>query len=478
MKKNVFANRRFKHGSLATIITIGFIVAIFIINFIATLLLERFPLNIDLTKEKRFALTQESVNYIKKLDQDVNMIVCADEATLKGLGDLYVQGYEIIKNYAKYNGKIDIKFVNLKKDPSFAKKYPKVTVNEGDIIIESKLRYKKVPINDLFESNQTEYGQVTYSSVAEQKLTSSLMYVTDKSPAVVTLIGGQDNVDVKGYTELLETNNYTIQSVNLLSQDIDAKSDLVILPTPKGDFTADQIKKLETYLDNNGKFGKSIVFVSAYNKEVGPLLKSFLADWGLEIGEGVITDSNTRNLVNNEFGLVNQLADESIKKQLNSADLPIITPFASPIKQLFTEKDNRKTAVITKSAATGKLASTDENKKLDATGEFNTMVRATREKYVGSTMKYSTIIALSSPEFLNTNFLQYAGCNNGDLVMTITNNLTEKEDAVKILPIQFANETITVSKAQVSIINLILTIIIPLVALVIGTVIWFRRRHL
>lgn len=478
MNKNIFANRRFKHGSLATIITVGFIIAIVIINVIATLLLERFPLDIDLTADKRFALTEDSIEYIKKIDQNVNIIVCADEDEMKNAGEMYAQAYEIIKNYAKYNNKINVRFVDLAKEPNFAKKYSNLSIEELDIIIESPIRYKKMTVSDLIDVQQSEYGDVIYSSVAEQKMTSSIMYVTDKDPAVATVIGGQNNVDVSGYTKLLESNNYTIQSVNLLSQDIDSKSDLVILPMPTGDLTVEQVKKLQNYLDNDGQFGKSLVFVSSYNKEVGPILKAFLADWGIEIGEGVLTDTNMNNLINNQYGLLNQLADDDVKKELRAASLPIITPYASPIHTLFDEKDNRKTSVITKSNSTGAVISTETNQQVGEVGEYNTVVKATREKYIGATLKYSTIIAISSPQFLRTEYLTYAGCNNGDLIMTVTNKLTSKEDAVKILPVQFADKTITVTAAQVSTFNIVFTIVIPLATLVIGVVIWFRRRHL
>ena len=53
MKKNLLNRRRFKYGSLATIITVGFIVAVVLLNVVCTLLLERYPLSIDLTSDNR-----------------------------------------------------------------------------------------------------------------------------------------------------------------------------------------------------------------------------------------------------------------------------------------------------------------------------------------------------------------------------------------------------------------------------------------
>ena len=56
-----FHSRRFKFGSLATVITAVFVAAIILINVVAGLLLDRFPISIDLTADNRFELTQDSI---------------------------------------------------------------------------------------------------------------------------------------------------------------------------------------------------------------------------------------------------------------------------------------------------------------------------------------------------------------------------------------------------------------------------------
>ena len=97
--KNIFKMRRFKHGSLATIITVAFIVAVILINVIASLLLERFPLTIDLTSDQRFNLTQDSVDFVSTITDDVTLTVLAEESEFESSGIYYKQIYEILKSY-------------------------------------------------------------------------------------------------------------------------------------------------------------------------------------------------------------------------------------------------------------------------------------------------------------------------------------------------------------------------------------------
>ena len=95
-----FHSRRFKFGSLATVITAVFVAAVILINVVVGLLLDRFPVSIDLTSDNRFELTQDSINFLSGLDQDVKITVLAEESEFESAGTYWKQVYEIIKDYA------------------------------------------------------------------------------------------------------------------------------------------------------------------------------------------------------------------------------------------------------------------------------------------------------------------------------------------------------------------------------------------
>lgn len=263
MKNNIFKSRRFKHGSLATIITIGFIVVLVLINVVFGMLSERFPMQIDLTADKRFELTDDSVNFVKGLEDDVNITVCASEATFENAGSIYKQAYEIIKNYEKHSSKVHLDFVDLQREPLFAQKYPGENIVLGDIIVETSKRMRIVKSSSFFSQTQSAYGTTVYSSEAEQVMTSAIMYVTDEHPTKAVFLTGLNNADVSGLRSILESNNYQIVEQNLQTEEIDSEAEIIVLPQPSVDITADMAKKLEAYLDNNAEFGKSLIFVAS-----------------------------------------------------------------------------------------------------------------------------------------------------------------------------------------------------------------------
>lgn len=481
--KNIFNNRRFKHGSLATVIAIGFLVLVIVINVAATLLLERYPLTIDLTSDNRFQLTDESIAYIEDLDKDIKITVCADENEFKNASELYKQAYEIIKSYEKYNKKIKLEFVDLQKNPTFGQKYPNETLQIADIIVESDLRVRKVSQTELFEAQQTSYGGVAYSSKAEQVMTGAIMYATTEKQTKVVALGGMGNGDISQLTSVIKQNNFEVTEANLLTEEIDQAADMVILPSPETDLSAAEVKKLEAYLDNDGKFGKSLLFISDYQRVVGPVLKNFLAEWGIEVEPAVIMETNAANVVyNSPYVMISKIVDSDIANSLKTTSLPFVAANASPVKVLFEERDNRKTGII------AMTSDTTVSVPLDAEGEVdinaleksakNVLVKGTREKYVGSELVTSSVVAFGSNEMMTPDFLLNAAFNNANVIVSTTNILTDKQDDVKILPVQFADQVITITQAQVTTYRVIFVIIIPILIVAASFIIWFRRRHL
>mgnify|MGYP001037077114 CR=1 FL=1 len=62
-KKKSFNKKKLKYGSVATIITVIFIAVIVFINLIAGILTERKGLKLDLTPEKYYDISQQTIDY-------------------------------------------------------------------------------------------------------------------------------------------------------------------------------------------------------------------------------------------------------------------------------------------------------------------------------------------------------------------------------------------------------------------------------
>ena len=75
-----------KHGSYAIVITAIVIAVAVAVNVLLAIVSKRVNLEIDLSTSKDSTLSQENIEFLKGIDKDIKITVCADK-------DDYVNGY-------------------------------------------------------------------------------------------------------------------------------------------------------------------------------------------------------------------------------------------------------------------------------------------------------------------------------------------------------------------------------------------------
>lgn len=157
--KNTIALKR---SIYAVILSVIFIVAVVLITWLSTVLVERYPLELDLTTNKQHSISSENFDYIKKVKAKINMyVIMSEEAYLCNTGtrydmayvaadnefvsytkdnaNYYIQTVELLKKYESYNDNIKVKFLDIYNDSSasvVANNFNEFNVSEGDICVE------------------------------------------------------------------------------------------------------------------------------------------------------------------------------------------------------------------------------------------------------------------------------------------------------------------------------------------------------
>lgn len=108
---------------MATVLTCGFLAVLVLLNVVTTVLFERYPINIDLTKDKIYSMTDETEEYVKNVDRDVLVSIFADEETYLNYSAYNKQAIELLKNYCKMNHHISYRFVDIDSNPDIIKSY-------------------------------------------------------------------------------------------------------------------------------------------------------------------------------------------------------------------------------------------------------------------------------------------------------------------------------------------------------------------
>ncbi|SDN69169.1 GldG family protein [Acetanaerobacterium elongatum] len=484
--KNLFTNRRFKYGTFATLIAVGFVAAVVIINIISSLLVDRFPLSVDLTKNKIFEVSDQTKEFLNTLNTDVEIMVLAEKKDFLNASEYHAQAITVLDTYGKLSNRVKISYVNLVNDPTLASKYPDLQLTTGDILIRTDKRTRKIAASDLFntEINQYTYQQSITSSKAEQTLTSALAAVTSNESVLVTLISGHDEEESSGLSGILSSNSYDTATVKLVSEDIKKESKFVVINNPKRDFTADELKKLDVFLSNDGKLGKTLLYFAGSEQPALPNLEGFLKEWGIEVGTGIVYESDNNMLFsNNYFATSAEYSTTDYAGNLASRNLLVGMPNGRPLKQVYETKGSITTTKLLSYSKGSRLRPADapENYQLDpnkdAQGPFAAVIRAQKQAYINNEPQNSNVIVFSTSVAIDEQLTSQSVVGNGEYIAGMLNDISEKKNAISIVPKEIGTSQLQINGAQMVIIGLVFVILLPLAILVCGIVIWIKRRN-
>ena len=491
-KMNIFANRRFKYGTMATVLTILFIVGVVIVNIIFSLVLERFPTSVDLTDEKIYQLTEESVEFAKGIDEKVEIIVCKDESELSqstySSQPYGKQAVEIINSYAKYNSNVSVEYVDLVKNPEITQEYSEYAIADYSVIVKSGKRVKVVSVNDFIETQvNSQTQQQTLWSAAEKIMTSALMYVTDDKVTKVSVLTGHSESSVDGFSAMLEDNNYEIAQQNITTEEISEDTNMVVLYAPTTDYSEEELAKLDAFLDNQGKFGKNLIYIASINQPDLPNLEAFLAEWGISVGDSYIMETDASNIYD-DLGIrfradFNTETDVDYTADLRQADLPFMAYGNRPLSLEFETNGNRTAQfLITSPDSTVAVPLDSEQLKTFDPDKaekqsYGIAALGERTKYDGTTPLISSVLVFGSADMFNTALTTNSTYNNNEYTINVVNKLNGKEESLNITSVSFDAEQLEVTQAQYNLTVIIFVILIPLATIIAAIVVWIRRRN-
>lgn len=479
---NIFKNKKFKHGSLATIITIGFIVLVVLANIVINLLVDRFSLDIDVTKDKKYQITQTSIDYLKNLNKPIKIYALASQQNYEA-SEVGFNIKATLDNYIKYSKNITIEYIDIIKNPEFISKYSKENPSTFDLIVESGGKYKVLKGKDLFDQKtiDAQFGIYQTQSLAEQKITSAIMFVTDDNPIKIAILNGNDSGKITYLTELLSKNNYVVEEQSLLTEKIPEDYNMLIIATPKSDYNEQQLKLLDNFLSLEGK---SVFYFADVSQPELPNLEAFLNDWGISIGSGTVVETNQKNVFyNSPLVLSEKIIASDVLKNMNSQDSKVLVANSREMEQAFETQNGITTTTVVESYNTTVLRPKDAGEDWNPDNTKKQPYPSIILSQKGETKK-SSVIAFSSLEIVNffdifngVQILNTPSVSNGDLIITLSNLLNQKEN-VKILPKDITNIPIDINASQVNTLTMVFMIFLPLAVIIIGSIIWYYRRRL
>lgn len=484
--KALLKSRKAKHGSIAIALVAIVIALVVVLNVVFSLLTSRFPdMSIDLTSSSSFALQNDTIDYVSHLEKDVTVNILTTKKTFEDQGNYYVQAVKLLeKMSSKSNSKIKIKYIDLNSTPTFTSKYENVDWSSKDniMLVESGDNYKVLTIPDIFEYDESTYSYYgTYSvtgSKVEQGVVTSILNVTTDDKTVVDMIKGNNEEDYSGIKTAFENNAYKVNEVTLATGDIDDDANIVVLFSPAVDLDQTAIDKLSNWLDNDGKYGKSLIYTPPVQKVDTPNLDKFLKDWGMELSDGVVFESSQNRLISSTsaYAFTIDYTDYYVDG-LKNKNIPLVT---SSSRAITISDENLAHSLLNtaKTAGIYPFDAGDDWDYKDAIADKELSVAAEGTK-TSTDKKTSNVIVFGSDLMFSSDILSYNSFNNSAYFINLVNTISDKED------VGITIESKSMESKELGITDLtlqglmmwIFVILIPIATLVTGLVIWLRRRN-
>ncbi len=448
-----FSKRSSQQGTNTTILAVGVVAILVIVNFVGFRHHKRF----DLTTEKLFTLSDQTKQIVGGLQKDVT-IVHFDKSPNTALDDQMAE-YTNLSRHLKFQN------VDPQQKPEIAEQYG--ATRTGDVILASG------PRKEHLESG---------AASSEEDITSAIMKVTQDKLKTVCFVTGHgeellsDNGE-KGYSHLdagLKKENYLTKTINLVSENgVASDCNVVVIAGPTQAFFAQETEMLNKYLTGTGKV---LILV---DPQTDPKLGEVFQAWDTKVGDNVVIDASGMGRLlgaGPAIPLVTTFGESPITRNFNG--LMTFFPLARTVS--IADKSKAEPQIIELLKTSPRSFTVPNLKqgrnevtydpKTSTLGPLSLGVVASRKSAGGE----SRVVVIGNSTFAAN---PYVGLEkNGDLFYNTINWLAQDENLISIRPKMQTNRRVTLTEGQASALRWLDLFFLPGIVIFSGVYIWWKRR--
>lgn len=463
-----------KYGGYASVMT-GLVV---IIAIVANMVVGQFNMKFDLTKNKLYTLSEDTVSLLEGLDQEITIYsIYPEESQISVVT-------EILDKYASYSVFIKSENVDPYKNPQFAAKYAGSgeVVTVGSVVVETAEGYKIIPQEQLADvyTNQ-ETGETYMQGIKlESVLTGAIRNITSGETLTVYTLAGHGEYELyDDFIKELEYGGYSHEELNLITGGVIPEDcEILVINAPAEDITSDELKAINEYLDNGG----SLLVTLGITASDMSNFNSLLSNYGVASSQRLVIEGSADHVYQtNPYYLIPSLSSQSIiSSKLVESSTNSFMPFALNIELLDTKRTtvNIEPFMSTSEYAYSKnFVELESSEKTDAdpTGPFVLGASITDIDASGEEDGVK-IVLFSATTILESEMNSVVNGGNYGLVMNSVDWLSDNETALRSKSLG-ADDYLQITQSKAIVVMILSVIVIPLIILVIGLVVTLRRKN-
>ena len=454
MKSEWMKTRHTKYSAYVTVYILVVLAVLVGVNYLAS----QYNKSADLTSNKRYTLSDQTVKVVKNLKDQVD-IYYFDEPRQ------FAPAKDLLDRYDALSSKLKVHYIDALKNKRMAMEYGVRAA--GTIILQHGERRGEA------------------RSLSEEEITSGLIRVlkTGDHLACFATGAGEHTLaeDYSNAKDALEKNNYRTQAINLLEKpEIPSECTLVVVAGPRYDYPQPAVDALKNYVEKGGRG----LFMLDPPLEMGKTnisanegLDKVLASWGVTLNKDLILDLSGQGGLYGlgpDVALTDQYGSHAIVKEMKGTGVafPIVRSLAaasSASASAETIVSSSESSVAT-TQLSGQGIKIDPNKAekksypVAAAGSFRT----------GAPGKEGRFVVVGCAGWAANSAIRFVG--NRDLFLNVMSWLSNDEDLISIRPKDPVDKRLEITRAQLTLLRLVSQFLIPLGVILAGILVWLKRR--
>ena len=276
-----FHNKGFRSGAYAMITSVLVIVAVVIVNLLATAI----DVRKDLTVGGQKSLTKETKELLSGLEDDLTFYFLTKEG--QGLSWLDPSFEMYMDLYQRESKKIKFQTVDLLLEPKFAEQYTDEKTNRSKYISSEDM----VLTRTTMDMTTFQYVSEVYGLDIEGQINAAIRSVTSgQQTNLYAVVGhGELQLGAEGQNLLrkanIEYNTFEAMTMVKIPEDCD----VLYISVPENDYTDAELALLEAYADAGGDF-----LINAVYRDGMDNFNKLLEKFGVKIGNGVVVEGDSK----------------------------------------------------------------------------------------------------------------------------------------------------------------------------------------
>lgn len=450
--------RQTRYGTNTLVAILALLGILVLLNFIA----KKENVRWDLTKSKRYTLSDQTKEVLKRVDKEVKVI-----AFYQAGNPEKEEVKNLLKEYQDKNDKIKVEFVDPDKKPAQARQYG--IERYGTIIFESDGKKEQA------------------LAATESDLTSSILKLSRAEKKKIYFLEGHSERDIENVAQdgistiksSLEKEGFEVSKLSLLTRpEIPQDTSVLVLAGPQKKLLDKEKEVIGKYLDDGGKLFVLLDPKSEVKDDIG--LSDLLKKWGIEWDRSVVIDPEQYFWTDVSAPVIANWEPHQITAKLSSAFFPGVSEMAqasdAPADVTVTSLAQTSASSWLEKDTETKQVKFDE--KSDKKGPISVACVAQKEKPQEEgkidSPKKTRLVAVGDSDFIQNGFSDALG--NQDFFLNSTDFLAEEEELISIRPKEEEERTVALTGKQAQTIFYVTVFGMPACAIFFGILVWVRRR--